>query len=168
MRKTSANPRGIALVETLIVAIIAALAVSLAVPLATGVARRGEHHALTAAARDVYDAMQRYFADHGRFPTPEEFDPATLAPLSEGGYLQGADDLVARLARQRLLAYSAPAAGRESEAGFWLLMRHRDYPLVLLVAHSDSVPGSLAGTPCQGVFVYRGGEFRPVTGRAAG
>lgn len=168
MRKTSASSRGIALVETLILAIIVALAASLAMPLAAGAARRGEYHALAAASRDIYDAMQRYLADHGHFPSPDEFDPATLAPLSEAGYLKGADGLVGRLARQRVLVYSTPAGGPEGATEFWLLMRHHDYPLVFLVAHSESLPGSLAGTWRDGVFVYREGEFRPLAGRPAG
>lgn len=168
MRKTCANQRGIALVETVMLAVIAALAASLAVPLMAGVACRGEHHAMAAAAEDVYRAMQRYLEDHGRYPTPEEFDPVTLEPLTGAGYLEGADGLTARLVHERVLVYSTPSGDSGADAEFWLLMRHREYPLVFLVARSDSLPGSLAGIWHDGVFVYRGGEFKPLTGRVEG
>ncbi len=149
---------GFALTEALIAVVILALVVSIAVPVYANAARNGERIEMGSAAHDLYTAMLGYFEDHGRFPAAEEFDPVTLQPLVDEGYLHSAKPVVGRLLHERLLVYSAAAADG-SAGSFWLLLKHRRYPFVFLVAHGDAVPGAVPGNPHDGVFVYRGGRF---------
>lgn len=149
--------------DALTVLAIAVLVVSIVMPVLATASRRTERAELASGAHDLYVAMLRYFQDHGRFPSGEEFDTATLEPLVGSGYLGSSTGLTGQLLRERLLAYSATPS-RGPADGFWLLIRHRELPLVFLVAHGAAPPGARPGQTGDGVFVFRDGGFDALGG----
>lgn len=156
----ASEPLGV-LGDALTVLAIVVLGVSIVMPLFATASRWSQRAELASGAHDLYTAMLRYFEDHGSFPSCEDFDTATLEPLAGGGYLAPPNRLTALLLRERLLAYSATPTPGPAE-GFWLLIRHRELPLVFLVAHGAAPPGTRQTG--DGVFVFRDGRFDALGG----
>ena len=110
-RRGKAAERGFTLVELLIVVAILGILTSVALPNVLHARKRAEMTGLLAEARLFQQALLRYHADMGTFPTEDEFDDRTLEPLVSQGYLKSAA-LLGFCRDGRIHSYSFdPAAG---------------------------------------------------------
>ena len=139
------------MIELMIVVLIVVLLTAIAIPLFADALRESRSNALTMEVHHVYDALLRYHADFGSFPSEDAFDEVTLAPLSTLGYFNGAEGLISKLEGNRVMLYLAPdAAGPDSH--FVLLTRHAADPEIIVVALHTNVIAATGGW-VDGVFV---------------
>ena len=89
-RRGKAAERGFTLVELLIVVAILGILTSVALPNVLHARKRAEMTGLLAEARLFQQALLRYHADMGTFPSEDEFNVRTLEPLVSRGYLRSA------------------------------------------------------------------------------
>jgi type II secretory pathway pseudopilin PulG len=148
---------GFSVIELMIVALIVVLLAAIAVPLYTDALRKSRGNALMVELHHVYDAMMRYHADYGSFPSEDAFDEETLAPLSTLGYFDNAEGLVSKLDGNQVMLYLAPDAdGPDSH--FVLLTRHAADPEIIVVAvHTDVIAAT--GGWVDGVYVIDDGDL---------
>jgi len=120
---------------------------------------RTQLRVLTAEARTLYDALDRYNKRNHGYPTTHgesPFDLQTLDPLRKRGYYRGS--LTTHVIDRRVDAYESPDdEGPNRE--FWVEMSLRSNPSIrILVARSDDAPLG-GGTWREGVFVFRDGAL---------
>ncbi len=77
--------RAFSLVEMVIVVVIIGVVAAIAVPRVTTASRQAKVNALEATMATVRQAMELYYADHGRYPG---YNPGTGAPLNANFPLQ--------------------------------------------------------------------------------
>lgn len=131
--------RGFTLVEILIVLTIITLMGAIAVPHYTEAIRKSRAAALTADSRNIYDAMMRYRADKGTFPSETDFDKVTLSPLSTEGYLSQAKSITRKLLGDQIFLYLAPDVDGPDQQ-FIIVSRHETDPSVIVATvHTDLI-----------------------------
>jgi type II secretory pathway pseudopilin PulG len=119
-------------------AIISMLA-GIAIPIYTNTIRQGREAVLTTDCKMLYDAMMRYYADHGSFPGEDELETDTLTPLAGTTYFTSGNALLGRVQGHRLTVYLAPDVGGENQQ-FIIVTIHKDDPsLVVVAVHSNIV-----------------------------
>lgn len=97
--------RGFTLIEVLLVLVILALLAAIAIPIYSQVLNKSKVSAIVSDAHGVYNALMRFNVDEGIFPAMADFDKATLAPLSTGGYFEAYDTLNSKLAGGEIQLY---------------------------------------------------------------
>jgi prepilin-type N-terminal cleavage/methylation domain-containing protein len=97
--------RGFSLIEVLLVLVITALLAAIAIPIYSQVLNKSKVSAIVSDAHGVYNALMRFNIDEGNFPATDDFDKATLAPLSTGGYFEAYDTLNSKLAGGEIQLY---------------------------------------------------------------
>ena len=143
--------RGFTVVELLIVMTIITLMAAIAVPPYLEAIRRSRASAMTADSRHIYDAMMRYRADKGTFPSETDFDKATLSPLSTEGYLSQSDSITRKLLGDQLFLYLAPDVDGPDQQ-FIIVARHETDPSVIVATvHTDLIDED--GDWVDGVYV---------------
>ena len=161
------SSRGLTLLETLIALVLVGLLASLAVPTLGRALLVARQQRLASAAGQIFTAVRRYQADHGRPPAPGSLQPdgfnlRTLAPLADRGYLAGTDGILAQLKDGRVTAYDT--SGPEGTGGFWLLLIDADSPeLQILAASTDNFPLS-PGHWLEGIYLLRGDRLEKLRG----
>ncbi len=153
------QPRGVTLVELLVVLGVLAVLVSISIPFGTRALQEARQQRLVAVGRSLFVAVERYVADHGHPPWPGASIPGglnlrTLEPLHGGGYLNHSAGLVEPLRDGRVTAYDTP--GLPGSEGFWLLLVDKNRPEVqVLAASTDEFPLA-PGTHLEGIYLVRG------------
>lgn len=148
---------GFTLIEVLIVVAIVGIITAAAIPLYGTTLRQGRSTALAADLKVVYDALMRYHADHGSFPSEDEFDTATLAPLSSEGYYGAPQALTDKLVGNEVTLYLAPDVGGDDQH-FILITRHRQDPDLVVVAVHTNIIEETDGW-VDGVYVISGEDL---------
>jgi general secretion pathway protein G len=85
LRDTRMRARAFSLVEMVIVVVIVGVVAAIAVPRVTTASRQAKVNALEATMANIRQAMELYYADHGRYPG---YNPGTGAPLNANFPLQ--------------------------------------------------------------------------------
>ena len=143
--------RGFTIVEILIVLTIISLLAAMSVPLYATAIKKSRTSAMIADCRHIYDAMIRYRADIGQFPSEDEFDKSTLSPLSTEGYLSQADSITRKLQGEEILIYLAPDVDGQDQQ-FIIVNRHKTDPTVIVVAVQTDIIDDTDGW-VDGVYV---------------
>lgn len=119
--------------------------------------READVQLLSKEARELYDAMQRFYRTHGRYPDPVDeprLDVETLDLLKRRGYYEGR--LLERIVDGRLDGYDAPS-DRGDHQEFWMEFTPTTAPSSrFLVARSDDAPLG-GGRWHDGVYMLRDG-----------
>lgn len=76
-RQTGKQPVAFSLVELVIVVTIIGTIAAIAVPRISNITQRSQEHAVRSSLASVRQAIDRYYAEHGRYPG---YDPGTGAP----------------------------------------------------------------------------------------
>jgi prepilin-type N-terminal cleavage/methylation domain-containing protein len=142
---------GYSLIEILITMAIIFLLASIAIPVYQNAVRQSRESSLAADCKMLYDAMMRYHADHGSFPSEGEFDTATLAPLTTGKYVSTGSAITSKLQGNELSVYVAPDVGGEDQQ-FIIVTRHEAEPSIVVVAVHTNIVGE-AGGWVDGVYI---------------
>jgi len=103
-RNTHAE-RGITIFELLAVVLIITLIAAIAIPVLAHARDQARRGAVIADSHGVYKALLRYNIDKGHFPPTDEFEKATLAPLTTNGYYDKAASFKEKLLGEEILVY---------------------------------------------------------------
>ena len=124
--------RGITLFELLMVILIIFLIASMAIPVLTKAREQSRMGAVIADSHEVYNAFVRYNVDEGYFPSLDDFDKATLAPLTTNGYFEEYASFKEKLLGEEILAY----IGLGDQ--FLVILRPKHKPeQVVYIGHTD-------------------------------
>ena len=151
---------GFTLIEVLIVVAIVGIITAAAIPLYGNALRQSRSAALTADVKVVYDAMMRYHVDKGTFPSEDDFDTVTLAPLTSLGYYGAPHALTDKLLGNEIMLYLAPDVGGDDQH-FILITQHRQDPGIIVVAVHTNIIEETGGW-VDGVFVISGEDLEEV------
>jgi len=124
MIRGAKKSRGFTLIELLIVVAIISMASAMAIPIYDRALEKTHRSAIQADCYTLYHGMMSYHFDNDKFPSEAELNLATLAPLSTGGYFNGAPSLVDKLAGGKFVVYLAPDVNG-SDTQFVLVGRSR-------------------------------------------
>lgn len=148
--KKRKNERGFTLVEVLVVVAIVGIISAMAMPMYADALAKSKRASLISDGRKVYDAMMAYYADNSHFPPEDEFDKATLEPLTADGYLNFGRSITAHLTDGEVLMYMAPDIDG-SDQQFLIVMRLETNPDIIVAAvHTNLVDDD--GDWVDGVF----------------
>lgn len=153
----SASQRGFTLIELMVVMLIIGLLGALAVPMYEDALRESRQAALVNDCQQLYKALMVYYTDYSKFPSEDEFDKKTFAPLSTGGYFPGSKSLAGKLADGKAIVYIAfDVNGTDTQ--FILVARAAFDPNVIpVVASTDQI--AAANGAIDGVYLIDRGEL---------
>ena len=155
------------LLETLVALTLVGILASLAVPTLSRALVVARQQRLASSAGQIFAAVRRYQADHGRPPAPgslrpDGFNLRTLTPLADRGYIAGPESILAQLKDRRVTAYDT--SGPDGSGGFWLLLIDADSPeLQILAASTDDFPLA-PGQWLEGIYLLRGEKLEKLRG----
>jgi len=138
---------GFTLIELMVVVLIIGLVSSIAVPMLNRALQKANRTATGAQLLQLHDAMARYYADNGEFPT---LDPMTFEPLVSDGYIDSADALLSKFDGGKPWIYLDLG-----EQGWWYVVYPKGDNASRIYAGQINIPGGL-GIPINydGVYWY--------------
>jgi hypothetical protein len=80
----------------------------MAIPVYEGAVEKSHRAAVRTDCRTLYNALMTYKFDYDKFPSEDDFDLETLAPLSTEGYYGSSATFTTKLLDDQLLVYLAP------------------------------------------------------------
>ena len=135
--ETSHRQSGFTLIELMVVVLIIGLVSSIAIPMFSRALEKAHRTATGASLLEVHDAMARYYADNGAFPT---LDTETFEPLVSGGYYDNPDGLLSKLRGGRIDVYIDLG-----EFGWWMVVYPEGDSKSRLYAGQIAIPSAMAG-----------------------
>jgi len=143
--------------DLVVLAALAFMLTELLQPALREAAVRSDVKIVSTAARDLWDAFERYYEINQAYPNaylPPKFELDTLEPLRRRGYYRGY--VTVKLQEGRIDAYDSPD-DRGINQEFWIEMTLKSDPTVrFLIARSNDAPLG-GGEWREGVFIYRDG-----------
>lgn len=154
-RKKRRWPR--ALLDLVVFAALLFMLHQLLGPALRGAAIRADVRIVSAGARELYQALEKYYEINRAYPNAylrPSFELDSLEPLRRRGYYRGL--VTVKLLEDRIDAYDSPD-DRGINQEFWLEMTLESDPGIrFLVARSNDAPLG-GGEWREGAFIYRDG-----------
>ncbi len=145
------------MLEVMIVMAILFLLTSIVIPLYATALRQAREKALVSDCRLLFDALTRYYVDHGAYPSESSLNTKTLSPLSTDEYFTGATTFMAKLEGGGLYYYLAPDVGGADQQ-FLVITRHVNDPsIIVAVVSTDIIDDD--GAWIEGVFVITAADL---------
>lgn len=120
---------------------------------------RSDARVVSAAARELWQAFERYYEINQAYPNaylPPRFELDSLEPLRRRGYYRGF--VTVKLQGDRIDAYDSPD-DRGINQEFWIEMTLKSDPTIrFLIARSNDAPLG-GGEWREGAFIYRDGAL---------
>ena len=149
--------RGVTLIEVLMVVLIISIMAAIILPVYSNAMRRSRATALAAECETLYEALMKYHVDQGSFPADDDFDTATLSPLSTEGYFLNPESLTSKLQDEEILVYLAPDVGGEDQQ-FIIVVRHVADPSIIVAVVYTNIIAATGGW-VDGVYVITEGDL---------
>lgn len=119
---------------------------------------------LLRAANLLYDALEAYRIQNGRFPASgdpvgDSLDLSSLQPLQQEGHLPSPHVVLAQLEEGEVSIYCTPDLPTANH-DYWAVLVSRSDPQVkVLLADTDEYPGR-TGERMKGIYLLRGGSWK--------